>query len=78
MHIKEINGEKILYHCSYRRSVKCPDLKTTQERLKKASAALNIEKVSSGICKACMAIISDELDREELLNLKDSLTNNHG
>jgi len=64
----ESTGERLIQHCSWKTSPNCPDLKTTPEDLKKAALAFNIEKITSGCCESCEAILDAELDELEKIN----------
>lgn len=59
------NGEKYVSHCSWRLSEGCEDKNTTKEDIKEFAIKHNIDKVSSGICRSCAAILNAELDEKE-------------
>lgn len=51
--------ERLLIHCSWCQPANNPKIKAEIEAYK---SMFKIEKVSSGICKACAAIMNQELD----------------
>jgi hypothetical protein len=76
MHIKEENGEKLLAVCCYKKPG-CLDRDIDNVKAKKVAEAFSISKISHGICASCERLISQEMDKEEMLALKDSLIKNH-
>ena len=78
MKIKQVNGTKLLFHCAWRKSEKCPDKRTKKEQLEAAARAFEVKGITSGVCDFCAMILNEELDKAELLALKESLPNKHG
>jgi len=60
MHTKEINGETLLVHCSWRVSENCEDINNSMDDIVAEAERLNIKKISSGICAACILACFDE------------------
>lgn len=52
------NGEKYLSHCSWKISEDCEDRYKDKEALERKAKKEGIEKISSGICKKCLAILN--------------------
>jgi hypothetical protein len=51
------SGEVYLWHCAWNLSPDCEDKNTTREMLDEARIAFEVDKISTGICEACLEVL---------------------